>query len=211
MTQDPSAGGSRLRSKRSSIRRTSEVEVNRIPFDKRFVTLADQECSLVGFGGNVHLSQTDRIGLDRRDAQSVYWFSNHQVQADTFHPSFILEDWNHFLSFMLKIHIDGIYLYLISRDSHHEAGITHATYLLVSSNLFERGRNLPSWIRPRERTSLLILSCERPHWYILSRASRSSLIVVKSWFVGTNPVLLCIDNSSCSCNEMRLVLTSEEQ
>jgi hypothetical protein len=35
----PSAGGSKLRSNRSSIRRTSEVEVNRIPFDRRLVTL----------------------------------------------------------------------------------------------------------------------------------------------------------------------------
>jgi hypothetical protein len=42
---------------------------------------------------------------------------------------------------------------------------TYATYLprqLVVSWLVEQ--DLPSWIRPRERTSLLILSCDRPHW-----------------------------------------------
>jgi hypothetical protein len=39
MTHVPSAGGSKLRSNRSSMRRTSEVDVNRMPFDKRLVTL----------------------------------------------------------------------------------------------------------------------------------------------------------------------------
>lgn len=66
MAHVPSAGGSKLRSKRSSIRRTSEVDVKRIPFDKRFVTLRhvsewqtrEIECS------HAHLTKADGIGLD---------------------------------------------------------------------------------------------------------------------------------------------------
>lgn len=39
MTQVPSAGGSNEMSKLSSMRRTLDVDVKRIPFDSRFVTL----------------------------------------------------------------------------------------------------------------------------------------------------------------------------
>jgi hypothetical protein len=63
---------------------------------------------------DVHLTKADWIGLDGRNAQSVYRFSNHQIQANPLHPSLILEDGNHLLGFMLQIHIDVVYLCLIS-------------------------------------------------------------------------------------------------
>jgi hypothetical protein len=52
-------------------------------------------------GENVHLSKADWIRLDGRDAQSVYRFSDHQIQANPLHSSFILEDGNDLLRFML--------------------------------------------------------------------------------------------------------------
>jgi len=76
MTHVPSAGGSRLRSKRSSIRRTSEVEVNRIPLDKRLVTLIISPFLQIG-REDVHLSQSNGIRLDGINAQPVDRFSDH--------------------------------------------------------------------------------------------------------------------------------------
>lgn len=45
---------------------------------------------------------------------------------------------------------------------------------------------------------------------MLSSASRSSLIVVSSCRVGTNPLLVCAAFSSWSCSESKLALISEE-
>jgi len=74
ITHVPAAGGSKLRSNRSSMRRTSEVEVNRIPLESKFVTLDisilhGYMCTDIG---NLHLSESDWIGLDGRNAQPVY-------------------------------------------------------------------------------------------------------------------------------------------
>jgi hypothetical protein len=142
MTHVPSAGGSKLRSNRSSIRRTSEVEVNRIPFESKFVTLYIS--ILQGRIEDVHLSKADWIGLDGRDAQSVYRFSNHQIQANPLHSSFILEDRNHLLGFMLQIHIDVVYLYLISSISSEMILKTHATYLFISWKHASEEIDIPS-------------------------------------------------------------------
>lgn len=73
ITHVPAAGGSKLRSNRSSMRRTSEVEVNRIPLERRFVTLNMSIYRRMWTDlGDLHLSESDWIGLDGCNAQSVY-------------------------------------------------------------------------------------------------------------------------------------------
>lgn len=185
LTQLSSRGGSSPTSRESWTRRSVELAVNRVAFERRLVTLLIRA---------------------RRDVATHTWPTRTGSVMIVSIPSFSkagdMSRWRD-MRFM-RASFWNIESNLFASDR------TSVLTSNISSGQLSLPPRLPrrlSWILPSESTSLLIRSCAKPHWYMLSRASRSSSSVSTNWGVGAKMFSFLIAAANWSRRKTRFVLT----